>query len=100
MALTFAAVATLAAVGGGWAVRANELGRIAALVLLAIFGVTLLVPAIADRLTRPIVALGDRLSQSGKRNARTGEKFSHLWCSALRPGCSGRPAPGRSSASS
>ena len=27
MALTFAAVATLAAVGGGWAVRANEVGR-------------------------------------------------------------------------
>ena len=27
MALTFAAVATLAAVGGGWAVRANEIGR-------------------------------------------------------------------------
>jgi cytochrome c biogenesis protein CcdA/thiol-disulfide isomerase/thioredoxin len=73
MALTFAAVATLAAVGGGWAVRANEYGRIAALVLLAIFGVTLLVPAIADRLTRPIVALGNRLSQSATSEARAGE---------------------------
>ncbi|MEW6437197.1 MAG: cytochrome c biogenesis protein DipZ [Pseudomonadota bacterium] len=73
MALTFAAVATLAAVGGGWAVRANEFGRIAALVLLAIFGVTLIVPAIADRLTRPIVALGNRLSQSATSEARAGE---------------------------
>lgn len=27
MALTFALVATLAAVGGGWAVRANQYGR-------------------------------------------------------------------------
>ena len=27
MALTFALVSTLAAVGGGWAVRANEYGR-------------------------------------------------------------------------
>ena len=36
MALTFAAVATLAAVGGGWAVRANEIGRWAALALLAL----------------------------------------------------------------
>ena len=35
MALTFAIVATLAAVAGGWAVAANEYGRIAALVLLA-----------------------------------------------------------------
>jgi cytochrome c biogenesis protein CcdA len=28
MSATFAAVATLAAVGGGWAVRANEYGRL------------------------------------------------------------------------
>ena len=33
MAVTFAAVASLAAVGGGWAVRANQFGRVAALVL-------------------------------------------------------------------
>ena len=30
MAATFAAVATLAAVGGGWAVQANEYGRMVA----------------------------------------------------------------------
>ena len=63
MALTFAIVATLAAVGGGWAVRANEIGRWAALVLLALFGLALLVPNISDRLTRPLVALGSRLSE-------------------------------------
>src|SRR5271165_6215431 len=45
MAATFAAVATLAAVGGGWAVEANEYGRVAAIVLLALFGLTLLYPA-------------------------------------------------------
>jgi cytochrome c biogenesis protein CcdA/thiol-disulfide isomerase/thioredoxin len=64
MAVTFAAVATLAAVAGGWAVAANEYGRIAAIVLLAVFGITLLFPALADHLTRPLVALGSRLSQS------------------------------------
>src|ERR1700733_1091318 len=63
MAITFAGVATLAAVGGGWAVHANQYGRIAALVLLAFFGVTLLSRDLADRMTRPLVALGDRLSQ-------------------------------------
>src|SRR6185437_875908 len=46
MALTFAGVATLAAVGGGWAVQANQAGRIAALLLLAFFGVTLLFPSL------------------------------------------------------
>ena len=40
MAAMFTAVATLAAVGGGWAVAANEYGRIAAMGLLAAFGVT------------------------------------------------------------
>ncbi len=63
MALTFAVVATLAAVGGGWAVHANQWGRILALILLSFFGLTLLLPSLADRLTQPLVALGNRLSQ-------------------------------------
>src|SRR5215510_14272693 len=72
MALTFALVATLAAVGGGWAVAANQYGRWAALALLAIFGATLLVPSVADRLTRPLVALGARLSESAETDERAG----------------------------
>ena len=64
MALAFAIVATLASVAGGWVVSANQYGRIAALTLLAIFGVTLLFPELADRLMRPLVAVGARLSQS------------------------------------
>src|SRR5215470_13365243 len=67
MALTFALVASLAAVGGGWAVAANQYGRWAALVLLAVFGLTLLIPSLADRLTRPLVALGARLSESAEQ---------------------------------
>jgi cytochrome c biogenesis protein CcdA/thiol-disulfide isomerase/thioredoxin len=62
MALVFAVVATLASVVGGWAVAANQYGRIIALVLLALFGLTLLFPALAERLMRPLVSLGDRLS--------------------------------------
>ncbi len=64
MALTFALVATLAAVGGGWAVAANQYGRAAALLLLALFGVTLLFPSLADRVMQPLVRLGSRLSES------------------------------------
>jgi cytochrome c biogenesis protein CcdA len=62
MALTFAIVATLAAVGGGWAVEANRYGRIAAIVLLAAFGAFLLFPALSGWLTGPVAALGERLS--------------------------------------
>ncbi|XYD06945.1 cytochrome c biogenesis protein DipZ [Methylobacterium sp. NMS12] len=64
MAVTFAVIASLAAVAGGWAVAANHYGRVAALVLLALFGLTLLLPELADRITRPLVALGARLSQT------------------------------------
>jgi len=72
MAATFAVVATLAAIGGGWAVEANQYGRIAALALLALFGVTLLFPALSDRMMRPVVALGARLSRSAEQGATEG----------------------------
>jgi len=77
MAATFAIVATLAAVGGGWAVRANQVGRWTALLLLALFGIALVFPSISDRMTRPLVALGSRLSER-----QPGEKES-VWSSAV-----------------
>jgi cytochrome c biogenesis protein CcdA/thiol-disulfide isomerase/thioredoxin len=64
MALTFAAVATLAAVAGSWVVDANAYGRAVAMVLLAIFGLTLIFPAFADRLMAPLVGVGAKLSDS------------------------------------
>jgi cytochrome c biogenesis protein CcdA/thiol-disulfide isomerase/thioredoxin len=71
MALTFAGVATLAAVAGGWAVAANHYGRVGALLLLSVFGVSLLMPSVSARLTRPVVSLGTRLSQTADRAAET-----------------------------
>jgi cytochrome c biogenesis protein CcdA/thiol-disulfide isomerase/thioredoxin len=65
MALTFAAIATLAAVGGAWAIRANQYGRILALVLLTAFAATLLSSRLADWMSRPFVALGNRLMPAG-----------------------------------
>jgi len=65
MALAFAAVATLAAVGGGWVVAANQYGRYAAIAMLALFGLALLVPSLAQRMSRPLVALGLRLASPG-----------------------------------
>src|SRR5277367_994034 len=75
MAVTFALVATLAAVGGGWAVQANQYGRFAAILLLALFGVTLLFPELADRLTRPLVSFGARLSDSAADATRSRASF-------------------------
>jgi cytochrome c biogenesis protein CcdA/thiol-disulfide isomerase/thioredoxin len=67
MALAFAVVASLASVAGGWVVSANQYGRVAALVLLAGFGLTLVLPELADRLMRPLVAIGARMSQSAEQ---------------------------------
>jgi len=65
VAMSFAAIATLAAVAGGWAVEANQYGRAAAIALLAVFGLTLVFPGLADRLAKPRA----RLSQSAEGTA-------------------------------
>jgi len=62
MALTFAGVATLAAVAGGWVVDASQYGRYVALAVLALFALTLISDRLAAFLARPAVAVGDRLS--------------------------------------
>jgi cytochrome c biogenesis protein CcdA/thiol-disulfide isomerase/thioredoxin len=69
MAATFAAISTLAAVGGAWAVHFNDYGRIAALLLLTLSALALLSRRFADWITRPVVALGAHLTE---RQARTG----------------------------
>jgi cytochrome c biogenesis protein CcdA/thiol-disulfide isomerase/thioredoxin len=71
MAITFAAVATLAAVAGSWAVDANQYGRAVAIALLAAFGLTLIFPHLADRVMQPLVNLGARLSASAEGAADT-----------------------------
>ncbi len=78
MGITFALVATLAAVGGGWVAQANQYGRWLAIALLAVFGLTLLLPQFAERLMRPLVNAGSRLSnfaQSDGRAASPGSSF-------------------------
>src|ERR1700722_11062913 len=64
MAVSFAVIATLAAVGGAWAVRVNSYGRVLALALLAAFGIALLSKHVAEWIARPFVALGNRLLQN------------------------------------
>jgi cytochrome c biogenesis protein CcdA/thiol-disulfide isomerase/thioredoxin len=67
MAVTFAGVASLAAVGGEAALQANQWGRWIALSLFALFGLLLLLPRLAERTMRPLVGLGNRLSADGAK---------------------------------
>lgn len=69
MAVTFTAIASLAAVGGSWALHVNQYGRVVSLVLLSAFAATLLSRRLSDWLSRPLVALGNRLLPSGSAGA-------------------------------
>ncbi len=93
MSLTFAGVATLAAVGGAWAVHINEYGRTAALVLLALFALTLLSRRLANWMARPFVAAGNRLTgdpavtspPSASRSLLIGIATGLLWAPCAGP---------------
>ncbi len=78
MAVTFAAVASLAVTGGAWLVRANQYGRIAALVIFALLGLTLLWEGLAERLSRPFVQLGSRLTRTASSDGGGGISKSLL----------------------
>jgi hypothetical protein len=53
MVITFGFIASLATIGAGLAVRANQFGRVAALVLFGIFVLTLLSSSLAERFSHP-----------------------------------------------
>ena len=90
MAITFALVASLAVVGGSWAVRANNYGRIVALAVLTLVGLTLISERLSAWLTRPFVALGARLTTTtGAPSARSsfvlGIATGLLWAPCAGP---------------
>ena len=64
MAVTFAGVATLTTLAGGWVIEANQYGRAIALAVMAMFGLALVSDRLAGIVARPAVALGARLSTS------------------------------------
>jgi cytochrome c biogenesis protein CcdA/thiol-disulfide isomerase/thioredoxin len=73
MAIAFALVASLAAVAGGWAIELNRHARTVALVLIALFGLALIFPAISTWLAAPLVSLGQRLSHAAGRGSTTND---------------------------
>jgi cytochrome c biogenesis protein CcdA/thiol-disulfide isomerase/thioredoxin len=67
LAFAFGATASLAAFAGGWAVEANRGGRAVALALMTLFGLAVMFPPLAARITARIVAMGSALSASAMR---------------------------------
>ncbi len=89
MAITFAGVATLAAVGGGWAVAANSAGRWIAIILLAAFALLLIFPRLSERAMRPLVGLGERLSAQGSGDRIGGSLLLGVATGLLWAPCAG-----------
>ncbi len=75
MAITFSLVAAVATFAGAWIVRANQIGRIVAIVIFAVLGLTLLFPSLAEFLSRPFVRLGGRVQQDGAAAPSIGKSF-------------------------
>ena len=61
MAATFALVAGVATFAGAWVVRANQVGRIVAMLIFAALGLALIFPGLAEYLSRPFVKLGGQV---------------------------------------
>jgi len=89
MAVSFCLVATLAAVTGHWVVAVNQTGRWLAMGLLAVFGLALLLPGVAMRLTAPIVALGGRLSRKAEGGGIGGSVLLGVATGLLWAPCAG-----------
>ncbi|HDS8108437.1 TPA: cytochrome c biogenesis protein DipZ, partial [Klebsiella quasipneumoniae subsp. similipneumoniae] len=67
MALMFGAVSWLVTVASGWVVNLTLVGRGLALAFFALVGLSLLSQRIAQRLTSPLVALGNQLNDASSR---------------------------------
>ena len=69
MAATFAIVAGVVTFAGSWVVRANQIGRVIAIVIFALLGLALLFPAVAEYLTKPLVRLGGKVQGQNSTEA-------------------------------
>jgi len=89
MALGFALVATLAAVAGNWVLTVNQAGRWLAMTLFAVFGLALLWPGMAARLSAPVVTLGGRLSRTAQGGGVGGSVLLGVATGLLWAPCAG-----------
>ena len=81
MAATFALVATLATLGGSWAVHANQYGRIAAMVLLTLFDLTLLAAVTVRAADAAFGGAGQQIVQFRQRcRRRQRHRFAAAGC--------------------
>lgn len=91
LATVFAVVASVATASATWIVKANEIGRYGAIILLAVVSASLLIPRFTEAVTRPIVGLGygiDRKATGTRSKAGNfviGSAIGLLWAPCAGP---------------
>ncbi len=75
MGLSFAVFGLISVAGGNWAIKANQFGRVFALVIFSILGLTLLFPKFAEKIMNPFVKLGNRLQQKAETGSGLGSSL-------------------------
>ena len=91
LALVFALVASAATASAAWIVRASEIGRFAAIAILAVVSLSLLIPRFAEVVTRPFVRLGANLGRDASSkggftgNLAIGSAIGLLWAPCAGP---------------
>ncbi|SDV11098.1 cytochrome c biogenesis protein DipZ [Pseudomonas mucidolens] len=67
MALTFALISSLAVVSSEWVIQASNAGRYVALMVMALFALSLIFARVGGWLARPLVALGNLISPNTRQ---------------------------------
>ena len=89
MALTFSLLSGLALAGGEWIGKANEFGRWIALGLMAVFGISLLIPHISEAAMAPLTRLGSRIGRGTREDSIGGSVLIGVGTGLLWAPCAG-----------
>ncbi|RYZ59539.1 MAG: cytochrome c biogenesis protein DipZ [Proteobacteria bacterium] len=75
MGLSFTLFAVLSAAGGSWVIQANASGRIVAMVVFGVLGLTLLFPSFSAKVMQPFVRLGGSLQNRASKSEGIGSSL-------------------------
>lgn len=88
MALTFSLLSGAVVLGSAWIGRANEYGRVIALVFLSLFALTLIFPHVSETLLAPLTRLGSKIG-SGNQSGLLGSVLVGVSTGLLWAPCAG-----------
>jgi cytochrome c biogenesis protein CcdA/thiol-disulfide isomerase/thioredoxin len=89
MSLTFSIFSGIAIIGGEWISHANEIGRIVAMVLMSLFGLSLIFPHLSDKAMMPLTRLGSKIGGRSENSSFRGSFVIGMSTGLLWAPCAG-----------